>query len=223
VAALEGLRRGQRDFNVKCGLILCCYRSITPQQNVETVKLAYKYRDKGVLGIDLAGDELHHPSRPHAAAFALARKLEISITIHAGEGGDPEHIREAVFEHGATRIGHGVSLQKDPELLKQVRDRGTVFEICLTTNLQTCTVPSVAAHPFKKFLDEGLRVTLNTDDPAISNITLTDEFKLAASEFKLKPAQVRQLLVNAAQAAFNSITLRNILVAQVEKEPRLFT
>lgn len=216
VAVLEGLRRGQRDFKVKCGLILCCYRSITPQQNVETVKLAHKYRDKGVLGIDLAGDELHFPATPHAAAFALARKLEIPITIHAGEGGDPEHIREAVFEHGATRIGHGVSLQKDPELLKQVRDRGTVFEICLTTNLQTCTVPSVAAHPFKKFLDEDLRVTLNTDDPAISNITLTDEFELAACEFKLKPAQVRKLLVNAAHAAFNSPSLRNDLAAQIE-------
>jgi adenosine deaminase len=109
VAALEGLRRGQRDFGVRCGLILCCYRSITPQENIETVKLAHKYRDHGVSGIDLAGDENRFSAAPHAAAFALARKLEIPITIHAGEGGKPEHIREAVFEHGATRIGHGVS------------------------------------------------------------------------------------------------------------------
>ena len=217
VAVLEGLRRGQRDFNVECGLILCCYRSITPQQNVDTVKLAHKYREQGVLGIDLAGDELHFPAAPHAAAFALARQLEIPITIHAGEGEDPEHIREAVFEHGATRIGHGVSLQKDPELLKQVRDRGTVFEICLTTNLQTCTVPSLAAHPFKRFLDQDLRVTLNTDDPAISNITLTNEFELAAREFKLKPEQIRKLLANAAQAAFVPTAARNSLAAQVQQ------
>ena len=215
VAALEGLRRGQRDFGGRCGLILCCYRSITPQQNVETVKLAHKYRDQGVIGIDLAGDENRFPATPHAAAFALARKLEIPITIHAGEGGNPEHIREAVFEHGATRIGHGVSLQKDPELLKQVRDRGTVFEICLTSNLQTCTVPSAAAHPFKKFLDEDVRVTLNSDDPAISNITLTDEFELAAREFKLTEPQIRELLVNAAQAAFAEPSVQRELVSRL--------
>jgi adenosine deaminase len=215
VAALEGLRRGQRDFNVKCGLILCCYRSITPQQNVETVKLAQKYRGKGVIGIDLAGDELHFPAVPHAEAFALARRWEIPITIHAGEGGKAENIREAVFDHGAARIGHGVALQKDPELLKRVRDHGTVFEICLTSNLQTCSVPSLATHPFKKFLDEDVRVTLNTDDPVISNILLTDEFELAAREFKLSEPQIHELLVNAAQAAFVEPSVRLELVSRL--------
>jgi adenosine deaminase len=202
VAALEGLRRGQRDFNVKCGLILCCYRPATARESVETVKLAHKYRDRGVCGIDLAGDELHFPATPHAEAFALARKLEIPITIHAGEGEKPENIREAVFDHGASRIGHGVALQRDPELLKRVRDAGMVFEICLTTNLQTCSVPSLSKHPFKRFLDEKLRVTLNTDDPSISNITLTHELELAASEFALSKSQIRELQVNAARAAF---------------------
>jgi adenosine deaminase len=215
VAALEGLRRGQRDFNVRCGLILCCYRSITPQQNIDTVNLAYQYRDTGVIGIDLAGDELHYPAAPHAEAFALARKLEIPITIHAGEGGKAENIREAVFDHGATRIGHGVALGRDMELLKQVRDHGTVFEICLTSNLQTCSVPSVQQHPFKKFFDEKVRVTLNTDDPAISDITLTDEFELAAREYRLTPAQIRELLVNAASAAFAEPSVRRELVGRL--------
>lgn len=216
VGALEGLRRGQRDFNVKSGLILCCYRSITPQQNIETVKLAHKYRDRGVCGIDLAGDELHFPATPHAEAFALARKLEIPITIHAGEGEHAENIREAVFDHGATRIGHGVALQHDPELLKRVRDAGTVFEICLTTNLQTCSVPSIAAHPFRKFLDEQVRVTLNTDDPGISNITLTHELELAAREFALTGKQVRELQVNAARAAFAQKSVRDELLVRLE-------
>ena len=216
-AALEGFRRGQRDFNIRSGLILCCYRSISVAENVATVKLAHKYRDQGVIGIDLAGDENHFAAAPHAEAFALARKLEIPITIHAGEGGKPENIREAVFTHGATRIGHGVSLQNDPELLKAVRDQGTVFEICLTSNLQTCTVPSLAAHPFKKFLDEKVRVTLNTDDPGISNITLSDEFELAAREYKLKPAQIRELLDNAAHAAFGEPSLRRSLAAEIQQ------
>ena len=215
VAALEGLRCAQRDFGVRCGLILCCYRSVTLQQNIDTVKLAHKYRGKGVVGIDLAGDELHYPAAPHAEAFALARKLELPITIHAGEGGKAENIREAVFDHGATRIGHGVALERDLELLKQVRDQGTVFEICLTSNLQTCSVPSLQEHPFQKFLDEKVRVTLNTDDPAISNITLTDELELAAHAYKLAPAQVRGLLVNAAQAAFAEPPVRRELVSRL--------
>jgi adenosine deaminase len=213
VAVLEGLRRGQRDFGVRCGLILCCYRSISTSENIATVKLARKYRDRGVIGIDLAGDETRILAAPHAEAFALARKHEIPITIHAGEGGHPENIREAVFEHGATRIGHGISLQKDLDLLKAVRDRGTVLEICLTSNLQTCTVPSLRTHPFKKFLDEQVRVTLNTDDPGISNITLTDELELAASEFKLRPAQIRQLQINAARAAFAEPSVRDQIEA----------
>lgn len=214
-AALEGFRRGQRDFGVKCGLILCCYRSTTPQRNIQTVELAHKYRDQGVIGIDLAGDELNYPAAPHASAFEMARRLEIPITIHAGEGEKAENIREAVFEHGATRIGHGVALQYDPELLKRVRDRGTTLEICLTSNLQTCSVPSVAEHPFKKFFDEKVRVTLNSDDPVISDITLTDEFELAASEFKLTDAQIRELLKNAADAAFAEPSVREEIAARL--------
>jgi len=213
VAALEGLRRGQRDFKVRCGLILCCYRSVTVRQNTDTVKLAHKYRDRGVVGIDLAGDELHFPASPHAEAFALARKLEVPITIHAGEGGNAENIREAVFDHGAARIGHGVALAEDLELLKQVRDRGVVLEICLTSNLQTCSVHSLRRHPFKKFLDEEMRVTLNTDDPSISSTTLTDEFAMAARAFKLTHSQIRGLLVNAAQGAFGEASLRRGLTA----------
>ncbi len=158
------------------------------------------------------GDENHFPAMPHAEAFVLARKLEIPITIHAGEGGKPENIREAVFTHGATRIGHGVSLQNDPELLKAVRDHGTVFEICLTSNLQTCTVPSLAAHPFKKFFDEKVRVTLNTDDPAVSNITLSGEFELATREYNLKAAQIRELLDNAGTSRF----WRKLIASQLD-------
>jgi adenosine deaminase len=217
LAALEGFRKGQRDWGVRCGLILCCYRPTAVADSIATVRLAHKYRDRGVVGIDLAGDELHFPAAPHAEAFALARKLEVPITIHAGEGDRPENIREAVFTHGATRIGHGVSLQRDSELLKAVRDAGTVFEICLTSNLQTCTVPSLAAHPFKKFFDEKVRVTLNTDDPAISNITLSDEFEMAAREYKLGPGEVRELLQNAADAAFAEKSFRSDLAESVQR------
>ncbi len=219
-AALEGFRRGQRDFHIRSGLILCCYRSITPARNIATVKLAHKYREQGVIGIDLAGDELHYPAALHTKAFALARRLELPITIHAGEGEKADNIREAIFDHGATRIGHGVALQHDDELLKQVRDRGTTFEICLTSNLQTCSVPSLRRHPFKKFLDEQVRVTLNTDDPAISNITLTDEFKLAARAFRLTRPQIRQLLVSAAQSAFAPAAIRRQLTREIETSLR---
>jgi len=135
--------------------------------------------------------------------------------MHAGEAGKAENVREAVFDHGATRIGHGLALAQDSELLKRVRDRGTVFEICLTSNLQTCSVSSLQTHPFQKLFTEIPRVTLNTDDPAISNITLTDEFELAAHTYKLTPTQIRELLVNAAQAAFAEPSLRRELVSRL--------
>jgi adenosine deaminase len=216
-AALEGLRRGQRDFNVKCGLILCCYRSISVQENIETVKLAHKFRDNGVVGIDLAGDENRFPAAPHAEAFALARKLEIPVTIHAGEGKNADNIREAVFDFGAARVGHGISLQHDAELLKRVRDRGTVFEICVTSNLQTQSVPSISAHPLPKFVRENLRVTLNTDDPAISNITLTDELALAHRELKISKKSLENCALTAADAAFAPKSVRENVKKTVEK------
>ena len=87
--------------------------------------------------------------------------------------------------------------------------------MCLTSNLQTCSVPSIQQHPFKSFLDENVRVTLNTDDPVISNITLTDEFELASREYKLTPAQIRELLVDAANAAFAEPSVRKELVKGV--------
>ena len=215
VAALEGLRRGQRDFGVRCGLILCCYRSLSLARNLATVKLAHRYREAGVVGIDLAGDETHYPAAPLAAAFRLARKLELPVTMHAGEGSAAENIREAVFDHGAVRIGHGVALARDGELLKRVRDQGTTFEICLTSNVQTCSVPSLRRHPFPHFLREQVRVTLNTDDPAISNITLTHELALAARTFKLTRRQVRDILLNAAQAAFAEPSVKRSLARRI--------
>jgi adenosine deaminase len=215
-AALEGLRRGQRDFGVTAGLILCCYRSATLRENLETVRLAAKYRPAGVVGIDLAGDERNFPASACAEAFALARRLELPITIHAGEAGPAQNIREAVFEYGATRIGHGVALTQDGELLRQVRDRGTVLEMCLTSNLQTCSVPSLAAHPFRQCLAEQLRVTLNTDDPAISNIRLSDEFALAQRVLGLTADEARRLLVTAAEGAFAEPSVRRQLVARLQ-------
>lgn len=215
-AALAGLRRGQRDFGVRAGLILCCYRSKGLRENLETVRLAAKYRSQGVVGIDLAGDEKNFPASACAEAFALARRWELPITIHAGEAGPAENIREAVFEHGATRIGHGVALTQDGDLLQRVRDRGTVLEMCLTSNLHTCSVPALATHPFRRCLEERLRVTLNTDDPAISNIRLSDEFALACREFRLTREEVRRLLVHAAEGAFAEPSWRRHLAAQVQ-------
>jgi adenosine deaminase len=185
------------------------------RENLETVRLAAKYREQGVVGIDLAGDEKNFPASACAEALGLARRWELPITIHAGEAGPAENIREAVFEHGATRIGHGCALTQEPELLKRVRDRGTVFEMCLTSNLQTCSVPGLAAHPFRRCLDERVKVTLNTDDPAISNITLSDEFALAHREFALQPAEIRELLVTAAQGAFADAAVRAALERQI--------
>ena len=189
-------------------------------------------------GIEVVG-EAGSMAEAVQAAFRLTPDL-VLMDVRLPDGSGVDACREIRAHRPETRVlfltsyadddavlatilagAHGFLLKEvgSDELLKAVRDRGTVFEICLTSNLQTCTVPSLAAHPFRKFLDEKVLVTLNTDDPAISNITLSDEFALAAREYKLKSDEIRGLLVNAAHAAFGEKSLRDELAEKVQRGP----
>jgi adenosine deaminase len=126
------------------------------------------------------------------------------VTVHAGEAAGPESVRQAIEELGAERIGHGVHAIEDPALLDLITARGIAIESCPTSNLQTSTVPSYAAHPLPAFLRRGLCVTLASDDPGISAIDLPYEYRVARDKLGLTPAELRQLQLNGVQAAFLS-------------------
>ena len=168
----------------------------------ETARMASERIDKGIVGINLAGNEAEFSAKPFAGLFAEARQAGLHITIHAGEWAGASNVREAIEDLGAERIGHGVRILEDDSVVRLAAERGTAFEVCLTSNLQSGVVADLPRHPLRKMLDAGLNVTLNTDDPSISRIKLTDEYRIACEELGLTHAELGELVLAAGQASF---------------------
>jgi adenosine deaminase len=205
-AAIEGVQ-ASRTERFEARLILCCYRGFDTEYALETVELARQFREQlgadcPVVAIDLAGDESRYPAEAFRVPFDLARDYGIPTTVHASEAAGPESAAAALDLLHAQRIGHGIRIREDAALLDRVRRERIPLEVCLTSNLQTQTVESIQQHPFADYLRSGVCVTLNTDDPRVSGITLSSEWELAASAFGLAPAEIRQLAENSVEAAF---------------------
>ena len=162
-AELAGLARGEREFGVVARVINCSLRHYDPAVSLEIARLSVAYRDRGVVAFDLAGGEAGRPARAHARAFDAAAEGCLGITVHAGEAAGAESIGEALHRCHADRIGHGTRLHEDPRLQDYVRDRRILLEINMTSNVQTRAVPSLAAHPVRRYFDAGVAVTLCTD------------------------------------------------------------
>jgi adenosine deaminase len=209
-AVIRGLHRGQDTYDTEINVILCLYRGRSREENRKTLKLAYKYEDEGVIGVDLAGDESQFGSVEHPELLEQAAGSGLNLTIHAGEAGPVENIRRAIAL-GADRIGHGVRAIDDAELRNELAEKQVPLELCFTSNLQTQAVVEASEHPLPKFYDEGLRVTVNTDDPRISRTSIAEEFRKIVHEFELRSADCLKLLCNAAESAFCSDEKRRTL------------
>jgi adenosine deaminase len=218
-AVLRGLREGSRDFGVKFGLIICAMRDFPPSDSLEMAKLAVRYREQGVVGFDLAGDELGYPPKDHLSAFHYIQRNNFYITIHAGEEFGKESIWQALQYCGTHRIGHGLHLKDDimvadNEIIEMgflsqyVRDVRIPLEVCLSSNLHTGAVRNLKYHPFPIFYKNGFRITLNTDNRLMSNVTLTREFITAVEHFNLNLSDIEKLTLNAMKSAFSHFPAR---------------
>ena len=163
-SVLLGLKNGEKDFGVKSGIIVCGIRSISPAISLKLADLSVQYKNRGVVGFDLAGAEENFPAKEHREAFYLIRNNNINATIHAGEAYGPASIHQAIHQCGANRIGHGTRLKEDKDLMQFVNDHRIPLEICLTSNWQTKSVRSLKYHPLKFYYEQGIRVSLNTDN-----------------------------------------------------------
>lgn len=197
-AVTAGLVRGAAAHGVRTGVIVCALRTLPPSLGRAMATLAVRWKDRGVVAFDLAGSEAGHPAEQHADAFAIARDGGLHRTCHAGEAAGPESIRAALDACHAERLGHGVRLREDPDLLARVRDAGIPLEMCPTSNLHTGTVASLAAHPLGRYVSEGLAVTVNTDSRLMDRTTLVDEYLAVSETFGLD----REALVRIARTAF---------------------
>lgn len=204
--AIQSALRGLKKSPIPGNLILCCMRgSSNQQENMETLDLARRYltEDGGVVAVDLAGAEALFPTESYKNLFAKAKEYNVPFTIHAGEAGDAEDVKTAI-RMGASRIGHGVRIAGNEEVIQLVKNNGIFLEMCPTSNRQTRAVEDMFSYPLKNFLEQGLKVTLNTDDPAIERTTLSHEFQYMDSLLNLTEEQKKQLLLNSVEAAFTS-------------------
>lgn len=201
-AVIDGLRRAEREFKIKTGVIICGIRDMDPTSSLKLAELAIAFKNKGVIGFDLAGGEYNNPAKAHKEAFDLALKNNLNITIHAGEAYGPESIHQALHYCGTHRIGHGTRLVEDGDLLNYVNDHRIPLEICLKSNFHTKAVPDIRNHPIDFYIDYGLRVTINTDNRTISDTTVTDEYMLAINELKLDYPTIKYVILNGFKSAF---------------------
>jgi adenosine deaminase len=217
-APLAGIRRAVIETGTKVGLIVCAMRTKSPAESLELARVAAEYRAAGVTAFDLAGAERGHPARDHRAAFEYAVAHGMACTCHAGEGDGPHSIRQAIHDVGAQRIGHGTRLGEDPALLEEIIARKIPLEMCLTSNVHTHVVPSVSEHPFPRYYQQGVVVTLNTDGPLTDGITLTDEYYLAHTALGLGPNDLARVVLNACESAFLPEYEKVALVSRVQSE-----
>jgi adenosine deaminase len=216
---IEAVNQAQADHSILVRLIVQIGRH-EPQYARHLAQIAADRQEKGIVAIDLAGDEITYPVDKFVETFQWAKEQGLHITVHAAEAGPPTNAREAIEKLGAERIGHGIKVMEDLSMIDLVQKHHTTLEICPTSNLQTGIVPKLGQHPLFAFHQIGIPVTINTDDPSISNTTLTDEFLVATRGIGLPFRELPRLILNAAQAAFVAAEERARLVEWFQRALR---
>jgi adenosine deaminase len=219
-AVLEGLARGRREHGVESAVILCLIRPdalVSMAANRATLELALDRRGRGVVAIDLAGDEAAAPLAAYAELFRRARRGGLALTAHAGEapgGGD----LETALELGVDRLGHGTDLARRPELLAEVLRRRIPIEVNLTSNLRTGAVAAVREHPVRDWFRAGARIALGTDDPGVFGNDLAGEYLLLHRELGFTPAELVAVALQGVDALFLPRGARRRMRREFERE-----
>ncbi len=227
-ASAAGLEKAFREKGIYASLILCGMRHFPEKDNFRTLELGKKYLGRGVCGADLAGDESAYFNEQFLEYFKRAGKYEIPFTVHSGECGRIENIALAV-DHGAKRIGHGIAMSGDRKLQEKLRGRGIGVELCPHSNIQTgaClkihpsnpqlhsgAVRAVEKYPFREFMDNGLNISINTDNRTVTNTTVKKELQFLDSHSGLSPREAAMLMKQAMETSF----AENGIKQQVKKE-----
>lgn len=196
-SVVEGLQKGQEECGVYASAIVCAMRHHSLEQNMEMLKAARPFVGKGVCALDLAGDESAFPTELFRPLFEQAKKWEIPFTIHSGECGSVDNVREAIAL-GAKRLGHGIALEKSKELRELCKTNKIGIEMCPTSNLQTKAVEGIEKYPLEQFVKEGLLVSIHTDNRTVSKTTLEKEQTYFSEDV------IRICMRNAIETAFTT-------------------
>lgn len=219
-SVVEGLQKGQKEYGVFSSAIVCAMRHHSLEQNMQMLEEAREYVGKGVCALDLAGDESVFPTSLFRNLFIQAKEWGIPFTIHSGECGSVDNIREAI-ELGAKRLGHGIALEKSEELRMLCREKRIGIEMCPTSNMQTKAVESFMNYPLRQFMEEGLLVSIHTDNRTVSGTSLLREEQVAQEQLQIPRDILNQCTVNAIQTAFASDKIKQQLMEEFKMEHKL--
>lgn len=199
---VKAIRRGfKRVSTVKVNLIFCMMRHFSVQDNYKIIMLTKRFLGNGVVGIDLAGDEAKYATEKFKELFDIIRKEGIPFTIHAGEARSYESVNNAI-DFGAKRIGHGISSIQSDEVVNKLIRMGVTLEICPSSNIDTDVIKSIESHPIKQLVDNGVLVTINTDNRTVSNTNLNKEYELLRKTFGFSDEDFLKFNLNAINCAF---------------------
>lgn len=220
-AVLEGRKKALEKYpNIKIGILTCMMSigsaTLNWNENLETIEVCKKYLGKGVVGIDLAGAEGIVPLTNFSGLFDKVKEYHLPTTCHAGDSQGPETV-EAAFSFGATRIGHGHQVYRDPKLVEFAKEHQILFEICPTSNVQCQTVASYAKHPMKQLFDQGVRVSVNTDNDTFAAVHIADEYENCIKEMGFTIKDILQMNIYAAEASFMPKEEKGLLIKQYQK------
>jgi adenosine deaminase len=212
---IESAMQASRDYGIGCRLIATINRHESPDLGARVAELSATRQKKGITAVNLAGNEAEYPAAPFKQIIDEAHAHGLAVSIHAGEWNGAANVREAIVDLHAERISHGVRVMEDPDVVSLARSRQTLFEVCLTSNFQSGVVPTTQQHPLPSMLAAGLNVCLNTDDPGIEAVTLSDEYQLAYKDLNVPLITLANMTVAAARAAFLPIDEKEDLLRDV--------
>lgn len=217
-AVVRGLRQAKRQLGIRYGVILCAIRSLGPESSLRIAELCVAFKNRGVVGFDLAGSEVNNPAKLHRQAFQLVIDNNINCTAHAGESFGPDSVHQAIHKCGAHRIGHGTRLVESGDLLNYVNDHRIPIEVCPSSNLQTKAATSWETHPVDFFVDYGLRVTINTDNRLITDTTVTKELHLCHQHYGWTLDTIKEVIIAGFKSAFMPHREKSDLLAEISAE-----
>jgi adenosine deaminase len=215
---IESVHQAAAHFQIMVRLIISFNRHENLEMAREAIDIALDRQKDGIVGVDLAGNEADFPAEPFKELIDEVKQAGLRVTIHAGEWGGAENVRQAIEDLGADRIGHGIRVLENPRVVGLARECGIPFEVCVTSNLHSGVVDTIANHPILRMIESGLNVTINTDDPSISRINLSSEYQAVHKDLGISMDMIGTRVKAAAQVAFLPAALRSKLANTVEKE-----
>jgi adenosine deaminase len=215
---LAGAERARADFGIRCELIIDLVRDHGPAVGMVRLNEATPYLGKGIVAVGIGGSEQEFPPGVYADVYREARERGFHLTAHAGEAAGPESILEAVEQLDVERIGHGVRAHEDPEVVALLRARAIPLEMCVISNVRTGVVKAVAEHPVRAYYDDGLVITVNSDDPVMFNTTLMDEYLALAGPLGFSLDEIKSVALNGVRASFLASEEKHRLLEEFRAE-----